>query len=95
MCGDVRRAFLQIERKPSDRDVQRFLWDVNDQVRHMRISRVAFGNASSPFLLNATIKHHLAKFDKSRTVSELQTNLYVDDWLTGADTEQELTQMML
>ena len=95
LCGDVQRAFLQIELKPSDRDVQRFLWYVNDQVRHMRINIVAFGNASSPFLLNATIKHHLAKFDKSRTVSELQTNLYVDDWLTGADTEQELTEMML
>ena len=95
LCGDVQRAFLQIELKPSDRDAQRFLWDVNDQIRHMRINRVAFGNASSPFLLNATIKHHLAKFDISRTVSELQTNLYVDDWLTGADTEEELTQMML
>ena len=95
LCGDIQRAFLQIELKPSDRDVQRFLWDVNGQVRHMRLNRMAFGNASSPFLLNATIKHHLDKFGKSRTVQELQDNLYVDDWLTGADTEQELTQMML
>ena len=54
----------------------------------MRFERVILGNTSSPVLLNATLKFHLSKFEKTRTVEELTNNLYVDDWLTGADTEQ-------
>ena len=55
----------------------------------MRFRRVPFGNCASPFLLNATIQHHLAKFPNSRVIEELKDNLYVDDWLTGADSAEE------
>ena len=41
------------------------------------------------FLLNATIQQHLAKFPNSRVIEELKDNLYVDDWLTGADSAEE------
>ena len=54
----------------------------------MRFERVILGNTSSPFLLNATLKFNLSKFEKTRAVEELTNNLYVDDMLTGADTEQ-------
>ena len=50
---------------------------------------------SSPFLLNATIQHHLGLCPQTRTVAELQDNLYVDDWLTGADSEAEAREMFL
>ena len=60
----------------------------------MRFDRVIFGNACSPFLLNATLRFHLGKFGDSQTVLELRENLYVDDWLTGADSEEELMEMM-
>ena len=55
----------------------------------MRFRRVPFGNCASPFLLNATIQHHLAKFPNSRVIEELKDNLYVDDWLTGADSAEK------
>ena len=52
----------------------------------MRFTRVPFGNSASPFLLNATIKFHLKKYDSTDpTVTELEHNLYVDDWLSGCD----------
>ena len=60
----------------------------------MRILRVPFGNCSSPFMLNATIKHHLAQSEQSKVVSELQENLYVDDWLSGANSELEAKSMV-
>ena len=50
-----------------------YKWDVRDQVRVMRFDRVVFGNASSPFLLNATIKFHLNKFCDSKSCHRTKT----------------------
>lgn len=89
ITADITKAFLQINVREEDRDVHRFLWMFNDVVRTMRFIRVPFGNKSSPFLLNATIKHHLNNCKESEVVQELRSNLYVDDWLSGADTVEE------
>ncbi|XP_071944274.1 uncharacterized protein [Antedon mediterranea] len=62
-----------------------FLWKKEEKIRTMKFLRVPFGNASSPFLLNATIRHHLTKYPSCLPITELKDNLYVDDWLTGAD----------
>ena len=94
LSADIQKAFLMIGLHTEDKDVHRFLWNVNDQIRTMRFTRVTFGNAASPFLLNATVQYHLARFDECRTVKELKDNLYVDDWLTGADSEEEICKMM-
>ncbi len=70
----------------SDRDVERFLWfdDVNKENCKMiclRFTRVMFGVSCSPFLLNATLQHHLSKYTASHpeTVKKLTISLYVDD----------------
>lgn len=89
LTADITKAFLQIVVQREDRDVHRFLWKCYDTVRVMRFTRVPFGNKSSPFLLNATIKHHLESFPSSEIVEELKDNLYVDDWLSGADSDEE------
>ena len=73
LTADIVKTFLQIELNKCDQDTQRFLWDVNDQIRTMRFERVIFGNTSSHFLLNATLKFHLSKFERTRTVKELTT----------------------
>ena len=93
--ADITKAFLQIRIRESDRDVSRFLWKVHGCVRVMRFTRVPFGNKSSPFLLNATIKYHLDTYPASNSVvQELQENLYVDDLLTGADSDAEGCDMI-
>ena len=94
LSADITKAFLQIKVVEKDQDVHRFIWDVNGQRRIMRFDRVVFGNASSPFLLNATIRYHLGCFENTRVVSELKENLYVDDWLSGGDTEEEIEHMI-
>lgn len=94
LTADISKAFLQIGVQRSDQDVHRFLWQCGDIVRVMRFVRVPFGNTSSPFLLNATLKHHLNFYPDSVTVRELQENLYVDDWLSGADTVEEASKML-
>ena len=93
LTADLTKAFLQIKLQRKDQDVHRFFWDDKGSVRIMRFLRVTFGNKASPFLLNATIRHHLSKYASSVVIKELNDNLYVDDWLSGADTEQEACEM--
>ena len=95
VTGDISKAFLQISVRKGDRDFLRFLWELDGKVRVMRFCRVPFGVTSSPFLLNATVRHHLSMYPQSRVVNELQNNLYVDDWLTGADSEEEAGELFL
>lgn len=51
------------------------------------MTRVTFGASSSPFLLAATMRHHLKKYEKKypEEVKMLNECLYVDDLITGAD----------
>ena len=53
-----------------DRDVLRFLWFDNVHVdlpnlQVLQFTRVVFGVASSPFLLNTTLRYHLEKYRSS------------------------------
>jgi hypothetical protein len=93
LSADITKAFLQIGLSEKDRDVHRFLWVVDNQVRMFRFVRVTFGVNCSPFLLNASIKHHLGLYTESTVVQELKENLYVDDWLSGADREEEVQSL--
>ena len=69
--ANIEKAFLQIELNTQDRDATRFLWlkDVDKSANYpdnlvvYRFCRVLFGAAPSPYLLNATIQHHLIKQD--------------------------------
>ena len=94
ITADIEKAFLQIGVCKEDRDVHRFLWDADGDIKTMRFRRVPFGNCSSPFLLNATVQSHLASFPVSRVVQELQENMYVDDFLSGADSIDECCSMV-
>ena len=57
----------------------------------LRFTRVVFGVTSSPFLLNATIRHHLEKFTSTcpDLVTKLVKSFYVDDVVTGARDEEQ------
>ena len=94
--ADIEKAFLQIELNTQDRDATRFLWlkDVDksannpDNLVVYRFCRVLFEAAPSPYLLNATIQHHLIK--QNNWISEdLQRSIYMDNVLTGTDTIAE------
>ena len=63
----------------------------------LRFTRVMFGVSCSPFLLNATLQHHLSKYAASHpeTVKKLTISLYVDDVVTGAKDTEEAYQLYL
>ena len=92
LAADIEKAFLMVSVTPGDRDVLRFLW-VDDirkklpEVLVLRFTRVVFGVSSSPFLLNATIRHHVEKYKDSDPafVETFIRSIYVDDVTFGAN----------
>jgi len=88
IVADIEKAFLQISLRQGDQDATRFLWyeniiDQTPKVVVYRFKRVAFGLKCSPFILAATVEHHLAEAMKcgkmARVASDIRGNLYVDN----------------
>lgn len=52
---------------------------------------MVFGVSASPFLLNATLRHHLEQYLTTHpdTVQRLLQSMYVDDIVTSVDTEED------
>jgi len=88
---DIEKAFLYVKLQPSDRNFTRFLWPPNpdDEFQTYRFTVVPFGSASSPFMLAAVLNLHLSKFN-NKVATNMKDNLYVDNILTGCDTEDEI-----
>ena len=97
--ADIEKAFLQISVEQEDRDVLRFFWYKDPKlpfdssnVRTLRFARVPFGLISSPFLLAATIEHHLRSLG-THTAQLVLKNIYVDNVILGCNTATEALQM--
>ena len=100
LAADVEKAFLMVSVCNKDRDALRFLWVDNVEKDHtvtrkLRFTRVVFGVNASPFLLNATITHHLQKYREKHPdlVHTLMKSIYVDDVTFGADREDKAYQL--
>ena len=95
LAGDIEKAFLMIAVSEADRNVLRFLWfdDVwSDQPKIivLRFTRVVFGVSSSPFLLNATISHHIEQYraQDPAFVEAFMRAVYVDDLNSGGNDDK-------
>ena len=98
VAGDLRRAFLQVRIRESDRDALRFHWIVDKTAKEVetpRFTRVVFGLAPSPFLLNGVIQQHLQNLETKcpETVKEVRKSLYVDDLISGGSTTDKAKQL--
>ena len=91
LTGDIEKAFLMLSMHERDRDSLRFLWVVDPhseppEIITLRFTRVVFGVSSSPFLLNASINHHMESYRQVDPpfVDKFQLSIYVDDLVTGS-----------
>ena len=59
------------------------------------MKRMTFGVNSSPFLAIATVHAHASKYEEtfSDAVREIKENMYVNDCLTGADTDSSTLKL--
>ncbi|CAK5042496.1 unnamed protein product [Meloidogyne enterolobii] len=95
MWSDIEKAFHALELDPEDREVVKFIWvkDIREpislkNIQYYRFSKVPFGVISSPFLLSATVSHHLGLVDDP-VAKIAKKNAYVDNLLIGVETKQE------
>ena len=95
LIADKEKAFLNIEIVANDRDCLRFLWihDINAKIPEIEVftyNRVVFGVNSSPFILNAVLRHHIEFFKDSdpEFVKKLLQSFFVDDLVTGMDSTE-------
>ena len=93
-AADISKAFLRVGLQEEDRDYTRFLWPENPHDPHSklityRFRAVLFGATSSPFLLQATLTHHLDK-SKSPYAEKIKESLYVDNLQGTVLSEEEL-----
>ena len=81
LVSDIEKAFLMVQVAEPDRDVLRFLW--------------VFGVTSSPFLLNGTVQHHIAKYatEDLQFAQDMLSSLYVDDFNGGKSNVSEAADL--
>ncbi|GFR17292.1 uncharacterized protein TNCT_334311 [Trichonephila clavata] len=100
-CSDIKQVFLQICLANEHKNAVRFLWSDDEPSVHKkpklqvyRFNRVNFGVSSSPFLLAATIRHHIEKYKQEfpGTVELLDKSFYVDDLISGGNEFEEALQ---
>ena len=96
MIADIEKAFLNVEVDTRDRNCLRFLWvdDINKEEPSMvvfRFCRVVFGVNSSPFLLSATLRHHIESYmmGEPEFVKRVLEDFYVDDFISGSDSDEK------
>ena len=93
-AADISKAFLRVGLQEEDRDYTRFLWpenplDPESNFITYRFRSVLFGATSSPFLLQATLTHHLNK-SESQCAEKIKESLYVDNLQGTMLSEPEL-----
>ena len=74
ITGDISKMFREVSLSPADRDLHRFLWrpQPGGPLREGRMTRVAFGVASSPVLATQALRqtaidHHLITLRRLRS----------------------------
>ena len=90
LVGDTEKTFLNIKVHAEDRDCLPFLWvrDIHAKdpdIVVYRFNWVVFGVNSSPFLLNAVIRHHVNQYKDvdPQFVECLINSFFVDDLVTS------------
>ena len=99
LIGDIEKVFLQIGLNIPDRDVTRFIWlkdagnpELDNNIQILHFTRIPFEVISSPFLLGATIQHHLKTYN-TPIADQVMNDTYVDNLITGVGSVSEAIQL--
>jgi hypothetical protein len=98
MIADIKKMFLQVMLNREDQDLHRYLWrdfDVNTAIKEFRMLRLTFGINASPFIAIAVIRKLATDYQDRYPLAskEIQTNMYVDDYIGGSQDTDTAIQL--
>jgi hypothetical protein len=97
--ADVAKMYRTIEIDESQRRYQRIIWreSPQDPIKVYELNTVTYGTASASFQATRCLKElgiqHQNEFPKA--AENLITRFFVDDWISGAETVEEATELAL
>ena len=101
VIADIEAMFYQVRVAPADRDALRFFWwpggDLKAEPRVYRMTVHLFGAKSSPSCATFCLRETAREFGKHFDPIVMETVLkpfYVDDCLTGAETEEAAVKLI-
>ena len=88
LCGNIEKAFIQIQIRENDRDALRFHWIQNrdpTNIEMPRFTRLVFGLTQSPFILQGALKTHFENYKQAyaKIIEVIENDMYVDDLVMG------------
>ncbi|XP_060804991.1 uncharacterized protein LOC106132978 [Amyelois transitella] len=97
LVADLVQMYRQILVHEKDTDCQRILWrsEPNQPLKHYRMLRLTFGTACAPYLAVKSL-HQLAKdeYDRNPLAASITlTDFYMDDLLSGSETESDIIKI--
>ncbi|KAF0721510.1 Integrase catalytic domain-containing protein [Aphis craccivora] len=97
ITADIEKMFRQVWVNHEDRDYQRILWrdSPEKEIIHYRLNTITYGTAPAAFLATRVLKEIglLAAQDKPSAGRAIQRDFYMDDFLSGGDTVEEVVRL--
>lgn len=97
MAADVEKMYRQVLIKPQQRSLQCILWrkEPTEELKTYELNTITYGTASGSYLATRCLQE-LAKENSKmypRASNSISNDFYVDDWLSGAETIKEATEL--
>lgn len=93
LSADVKQMYCQVAVDPRHREYQKILWreSTEQPVGVYELNRVAYGQASAPFLAIAAMQQNARDYEHQYPIGakHVLKAFYVDDFFSGADTISE------
>lgn len=97
MAADIEKMYRQILIDERHTNFQRIVWrrHPDEPLQEYRLLTVTYGTSCAPFLATRTLSHLADIFEKKYPNAALiiKRDIYVDDLMTGTDTEAELINL--
>ncbi|XP_045459918.1 uncharacterized protein LOC123670468 [Melitaea cinxia] len=97
ITADIIKRYRMVRVAEEDTDFQRLLWrsTPDEQLRHYKLLRLTFGTACAPYLAVKSLQRLAddAEFKYPEAAKIIKNDFYIDDLLTGCETEDEAIEI--
>ena len=96
LSADIAKMYRQVELDDPDKDFHLLLWrnSKDEEIKHLRMKRVTYGNASSAFHSTRCSKEVANRAHSPNVADALTKCVYVDDFLGGANSNDEARSLI-